>query len=115
MSKPWWTVGSLLRHDANWRPPTDPAKILPERRKPAPVNRYGFGETRTVNDLTPAERVRYETQLAAFLAANDLTILLGNTAQYGMPVPRGAVRTWTNARRRWTGVRTAHTPERTTR
>lgn len=79
-----------------YRPPTNPARVLPERRPPlvadsrrAPV---------LVSRMDDATRQRFNAALAAFLAADALVRATTANTAYGVPVPHDVVTAWESAR-----------------
>lgn len=78
--------------DRGFRPPTDPSKVLRERRRPVVAD--GRRAPILVTRMTAATRARFDAQLAAFLAGFALIRAADLTAGYGFPMPGEAVDAW---------------------
>lgn len=93
---------SRLSWDGGYRMPTNLAWILRERRPRPVVNRSGTGPVLFIDQLNPEQRRRFDIQMAAFLAAEELTHFTALAAKYGHTLEDNApYARWAAARRIW--------------
>lgn len=96
-----------LSWDRAYRMPTNPAEVLPERRPRELANQRGAtGPVLLVDQLNSDLRRRFDAQLAAFRAAEELVRITTLAAKYGMHVDHDAYVTWDLARYDWERART---------
>lgn len=98
-----------LSWDRAYRMPTNPSMILRERRPRMLANRRGeTGPVLFVDQLDPRQRRRFDAQMAAFLAAEELVRITTLVAKYGMEVDHDAYVAWDLARYDWERARRNH-------
>ena len=100
MSRPWPNSSSHPPGPSGYRAPTDPRRVLIERRPPVEVD--AMRRPRSLGDLTPAEQHLYAAQLAAYRAALELIHAEDNLSRIGSQADAEAVKA---AGKRWVATR----------
>jgi len=71
-----------------------------------PVDEMSSRRTRTYDELTAAQRERFDAQMLAWEAACALASAATDTAVYGIPMHDTKIQAWLDARGAWERTRT---------